>query len=146
MTKLRVMPDLGVLVAVLLAPLGASAVLYRRWLNREFELVVASGQLSQLETLLSRRSFERDYVRPGEAKRFLSFLEANARVVRHRCPADVSGAQLRISEVARAEGVDVLTTLEQTHFDLDVAVAPLVLAPTSLLRFLDAERQVGSPA
>jgi predicted nucleic acid-binding protein len=139
MKKPEVMLDLGVLVAVLLAPAGASALLYDRWLRGEFELAIAKRQLKQLGALLSRRAFQRDYVRPNEAARFLSVLEEHARVVQRWSFGDLLRVQRGLPEVARAAGADVLVTMEPAHLEEDVAVAPLILEPVAALGFLDSE-------
>jgi predicted nucleic acid-binding protein len=141
MRTFEVMPDLGVLIAVLLSPSGAAAAIYDRWLRREFELVVAKRQLEQLSELLSRRAFRRDYVRPEEAQRFLHVLEQHARVVRRWSVGDLLRVQAPLPEVARHAGVDFLVTMETTHLQEDIGIAPVVLPPAVFLEFLDERRE-----
>jgi len=70
---LREVVDPGVLVAALISPRGTPAQLLLRWRDGEFDVVVSSALLDELERVLKRPKFSR-YVTPAEAAAYWRML------------------------------------------------------------------------
>ena len=74
---MRVVLDVNVLIAALLARDSAPARLLLRWLAGDFELIISERLVSELKRALSYPKV-RSRVSPTEASTFVAFLESNA--------------------------------------------------------------------
>ncbi|HVC86584.1 MAG TPA: putative toxin-antitoxin system toxin component, PIN family [Gaiellaceae bacterium] len=72
---MRALLDVNVLVAALLSRGGAPALLVRRWLDGDFELVVSDLLLSELQRTLARPKIRRRLA-ADEADEFLALLRS----------------------------------------------------------------------
>ena len=133
---MRAVLDPNVLISALLAPTGGPAVLLRRWLGGEFELVVSEALLAELDRAL-RYAKLRSRVTGGEAKAFIELLRETATVAQD----PVSPPRL-----SRDPGDDYLLALARSNSAilvsgdqdlLDVKNAP-VASPRSFMSKLTA--------
>ncbi|EQD50746.1 protein containing DUF132 [mine drainage metagenome] len=131
---LRAVIDPGVLLSARLASAGTPAQLYARWVAGEFELVVCSHLLAELDSVLGRPKFGR-YASLEEVDRYVAGLRAGVSTVPDPAPSpgltrDPAGDHL--VALARSAGVDYLVAGDA---DLTVLmdVVPLVCSPAPFL-------------
>lgn len=68
---LRLVIDPGVLIAALISASGAPRQLLLRWLDGEFELLVSTALIAELDRVLEREKF-RKYVTLSDAKSYVA--------------------------------------------------------------------------
>jgi putative PIN family toxin of toxin-antitoxin system len=73
--------DPGILISAAISEKGAPWDVLRRWIAGEFDLVVSSRLLYELQTVLAREKFRR-YFTYDEATEYVSWLHHEAEVVR----------------------------------------------------------------
>lgn len=135
----RVVVDPGVLVAALLSRRGVPRQLLLRWLAGEFDLLVSSAALTELDRVLAREKFRR-YVSERQAKRFVATVRKHAVVVDD--PSDVEAGVTRdpnddyLVALARAGRADLLVSGDAHITDVPGLVPP-VLTPRTFLDLLD---------
>jgi len=130
---MRVVLDTNVLVAGLLNPNGAPAVVLRLAINRRLDLLLDNRMLFEYEDVLRRPRF-------GFAERetaiLLDFLRNESEYVsaepRPELVADEDDAAFY--EVARSAGADALVTGNKRHYPEE----PLIVSPRELLKRLTA--------
>ena len=127
------------LIAGLISADGAPRDLLYRWLAGEFELVVSSGLLDELERVLLRPKF-RSYVTEAEARSFVAIVRRLARafpdpVVQPGLTPDPHDDYL--VALARTTRAHVLVSGDRHLLDL-AEPEPPVLTPREFVADLDA--------
>jgi putative PIN family toxin of toxin-antitoxin system len=134
----RAILDPGVLIAALLSPRGTPAQLLIRWLHGEFDLLVSSALLGEVERVLQRPRFRR-YVTEFEARSFVSALRGQAVIVDD--PEHIEAGLTPdpgddyLVALARSAGADVIVSGD-AHLTQLTGRRPRVLTPRDFMRLL----------
>jgi uncharacterized protein len=135
----RLVLDPGVLIAAAISPDGVCRQLLRRWVDGDFELVVSSALLEELEEVLLRPKFRR-YLSESDAREFVHALAGWADTQAEDPPADVGITpdpdDDYLVSLARATNADALVSGDPDLTDL-AAPNPPVLTPRAAMRALD---------
>ena len=136
---IKVVVDPGVLVAGLISPRGAPAQILLRWREGEFEVVVSSTLIEELERVLARPKFSK-YVTPAEVSAYVRLLRDAG--VTHDDPPPQPGltpdpGDDYVVALARAAGAAVLVSGD-AHLTELTDPEPLVLTPRGFLDRLES--------
>jgi len=137
---LRVVPDPGVLIAALISPHGAPALLLRYWAEGAFDLIVSPKLLDELMRTLERPKFRR-YATDADVREYVESVRRHALQVED--PPDLEqgltpdrGDDYLVT-LARGANAHVIVSGDRHLTELDDPHPP-VLTPREFLERLQA--------
>jgi len=135
----RAVIDPGVLIAALISAKGAPRDLLHAWIDGEFELIISSKVLSELERVLARDKF-RGYVSLRDAMTYVSLLRRFASIAPDIEPPPRSSPDPGddyLMALASSQSADFLISGDPHLTGLEHP-ASLVLSPRAFLNRLTA--------
>jgi uncharacterized protein len=136
---LRAVLDVGVIVSGVLTAGGPPGQILDRWRGGEFDLLVSSALLAELERVLAYDRI-RSRITPEEAEELVAELRRHAVVVDD--PREVESGLTRdpdddyLVALARSAGADVLVSGDP-HITGVAGLEPPVLTPRQLIEILE---------
>lgn len=138
----RAVIDPGVLIAALISAKGAPRALLQAWIDGEFELIISSKVLAELERVLARDKF-RGYVSLRDANAYISLLRRFASLAADIEPppkASPDPGDDYLVALRSSQSADFLISGDPHLTSLDHPTNP-VLSPRAFLNRLRAGRQ-----